>query len=369
MLSFREAGAADFDAWNNFIAQSPNGNLRQTTYWGKVKSYSGWEPCYYLVERDGEIKAVALVQERNIPAVPQKLLYCCRGPVADWRDQETCEALFTGLKGVLKEKRGFLLRIDPEPFSWEIDQDQVFSASGFLKLSDRCTAWNRTLYTTRVILDLDEEGLFMRMRRSHRQNINSAIKGGVVTRHEPDSDDPEVFAALMQGLELRRNSMLHSSQYYGEVLNNLVNSGIGFFLKAKIEGRTVSGLVVSILGDKGWAVFMANDYSYRKLMPNKVLLWEAIRLSKKMGCRFLDLGASQGSDDFDPAHDPLDNLKSAYRPEIVHYPGYFDLPNSFYPFFRVTESKVLPALWKWRMKVQRLTHRNGMEERARAAPG
>jgi peptidoglycan pentaglycine glycine transferase (the first glycine) len=355
MINFCKANASDFKLWNEFIIKSPNGNLRQTTFWGEIKELTGWIPHYYFVERDGEICALALVQERRIPLSPKALLYCCRGPVVDWYDKEACEKLFAGLKEVIKQKNSLLLRVDPEPVAAVQEQERTLLGMGLQKIPDRFSQWNRTLYTTRVMLDLDEEKLFIRMRRTHRQNINKAIKEGITTSYETEPDDSEQFATLMQGLELRKNSILHTKSYYTKTIQNLVESGIGYFLKAKLDGKIISGLIVTVLGDKAWAVFVANDYAYRRLMPNKLLLWEAVRLAKSLKCRFLDLGASQGSGDFDPQNDSLDNLKNAYGPEIIYYPGYFDLPNSFYALFRTAESKIIPLLLKYYVKVQRMT--------------
>lgn len=353
MIRFLVADTSDYNLWNDFIIKSPNGNLRQTTFWGEIKALTGWKPYYFLVERDGEVCGLALVQERKIPFFPWRLFYCCRGPVVDWSDKEACETIFAGLRKFVKQKHGLLLRMDPEPVAMAQEQEGSLLGIGFRKIPDRFSQWNRTLYTTRVILDLDEDKLFMRMRRTHRQNINKAIKEGITTSYETESNDSEQFATLMQGLELRRNSFLHAKAYYAKIFQNLVDSGIGYFLKARLDGKTISGLIVAVLGDKAWAVFMANDYAYRNLMPNKLLLWEAIRLAKSLKCRFLDLGASQGSGDFDPLNDPLDNLKHAYSPEVIHYLGYFDLPSSFYPLFRFAESSLIPTALKYYMKIQR----------------
>lgn len=353
MISFQRAENSDHRSWNDFIKAAPNGNFRQTTYWGEIKSLTGWAPHYFLIKKDNEICGGALIQERKIPLGHTSLLYCPNGPVVNWKDEEACKTLLAGIKRFVKEKKSFLMRSDPEPVAEEQDQERHLAEAGFKKIPDRFSQWNRTLYTTRVILNLDEDKLFMRMRRTHRQNINTAMKNGVITSYEIKPDDASSFCALMQGLEIRRHSVLHAKEYHESVYQNLVNSGIGYFIKAELDGRVISGLIVVILGDKAWAVFMANDYEYRKLMPNKLLLWEGVRLAKSRGCRFLDLGASQGTKDFDPEHDPLDLLKQAYAPEIVHYPGYFDLPNSFYSLFRLSEAKLMPMISTLYVGIQR----------------
>jgi peptidoglycan pentaglycine glycine transferase (the first glycine) len=355
MYKFYKAESTDYKAWNDFIKEAPNGNFRQTTYWGEIKALTGWLPHYYFVKQNDKIRGVALIQEKKIPYFPISLLYCPNGPVVDWKDNDASKILLGGIKFFAKEKKTVLLRIDPEPVNEEQDQEKNLFEVGFKKIPDRCSQWNRTLYTTRVMLDLEEEILFMQLSRTLRKNVKTAIKNGVVTTFEIKPGDSSLFATLMQGLETRRASLLHVKQYHEKVFENLVENGIGYFLKAELEGQIISGLIVVILGDKAWAVFIANDYAYRKLMPNKLLIWEAIRLSKSLGCRFLDLGATQASADFDPENDPLDSLKNAYRPNVVYYPGYFDFSGLFYQIFRIAEKMIIPNFLKVYVKTKRLT--------------
>ena len=265
-----------------------------------------------------------------------------------------CETLIGGLKKIVKERKSVLLRLDPEPFGRIDLQENVLLASGLRKIPERYSQWNRTLYTTRVILNLNEEELYKRMSRTLRKHIKRAIKNGITISNESEEGDAEKFALLMKGLESKRNSILHSSEYYRKIYNNLVIEGPGILFKAKLGDEVISCLIVVVLKDKAWAVFIANDYAYRKMMPNKLLQWEAIRFAKSQGCRFFDLGATQGTPDFDAVNDPLDYLKSAYKPEIIHYPGYYDIPNAFYNVFRSAESKIMPKLMKEYVIIHRI---------------
>ncbi len=344
MYRFEQASVDQFAEYNQFISSSSSGNFRQTTYWGKIKSFSGWIPQYYLLKKDGKIIAVASLLMRRTPVIPFSLIYCCRGPVVvDWSDTETCKILFINLKKVLLDNNGFCLRLDPEPCLDVPSQEVTLFNLGLIKLKERVTTWNRNLYTVRIFLDASEDELFAQMRRTHRQNINKSIKLGVSVSTELASGDRNIFFRLMIGLEGRRNSLIHSEQYYHNVYDTIVGEGCGYFIKALYQGQVISGLIVIILGGRAWAVFMANDYEFRKLMPNKLLLWEAIKLARNSGCEFIDFGSTQGTEQFDPENDPLDMLKNAYRPRIVLFPGYYDLKGKHYSLFRFLETTVLPV--------------------------
>ena len=346
---------SDFSTFNNFVCDLPHGNFRQTTYWGEIKKASGWGYACYAMKHKETIVATALILIRNIKKLPFSLLYCCRGPVVDWSHSEHVAALFAGLKDVVKQHRGLCLRFDPEISTGFIEGEQPLLTQGIIKLPERVTTWNRALYSTRVLLDENEDQLFQSMRRTHRQNINKAIKTGVSVVFNSSSGDKDIFFNLMCGLEERRHSLIHSKNFYDSIYDNTVGLDRGVFLKAIYNDEVISGLVVTMVGNRAWALYLANDYNYRKIMPNKLLLWEAIKLAREHGCKFIDLGSTQGTDTFDPQSDRLDNLKSAYSPSIINYPGYYDVPGRFYSGFRLFEQKTLPFAISCYYKLQRYT--------------
>ena len=354
MYTFEKVLVDQFAEFNDFVGRSPNGNFRQTTYWGEIKSFSGWLPQYYTLKKHGDIEAVASLLVRKIPFFPFTLIYCCRGPVVEWSDDETCKILFAFLQKVVSENRGFCLRMDPEPWLDESSQTALLCSYDLVKLSERVTGWNRSLYSTRIVLDKSEEELYLQLRRTLRQNINKLNRQGVSVSIEGARTDKGDFFRLMSGLEMRRNSLIHSERYYHKIYDTVVIEGGGFFLKALYQGEVVSGLVVFHLGGKAWALFIANDYQYREMMPNKLLLWEAVKLARNIGCKFLDLGSTQGSVKFDPENDPLDMLKSAYRPDIVQYTGYYDIKGKHYSLFRLFEAVLLPKVLRAYYKLNRI---------------
>lgn len=342
-----------YQEFDKFVIDSPVGNFRQTSYWGKIKELSGWESKPYMLRKDGIISGTALLFVKKIPCTYSKIIYCCRGPVVEWEDKATCKALLSGLKKVVHELKGFVVRVDPEPALMKEEQESILLESGCLKVKERVSQWNRSLYTTRVSLGKSENELFCQMRRTHRQNIKKAYKMGVSICRERLSNDKDTFFHLMRGLEGKRNSLIHSKKYYNNIYETIVENNLGFFIKALINGKVISGLIIAVLKDKAWALYIANDYEYRNLMPNKVLLWEALRIANERGCRFIDLGSTQGTSTFNPKNDSLDLLKNAYRPEVIYYPGYYDITGPFYNLFSILERKVFPFALKEYYRTQR----------------
>lgn len=353
MYKFYQVPSHQYYHFNKFIGENEYGNFRQTTYWGEIKKVSGWGYACYALKYNDTIVATALILIRNIKKLPFSLLYCCRGPVVDWSHTEHVSAFFTGLKDAVSQHKGLCLRFDPESSQDFSDREGSLLTQSVVKIPEMVTTWNRALYSTRVLLDEGEDQLFQNMRRTHRQNINKAINLGVSVETDAAPDDKDIFFNLMCGLEERRHSLIHSKNYYNSIYENTVGQNKGVFLKAIYNNEVISGLVVTMVGNRAWALYLANDYNYRKLMPNKLLLWEAIKLARQHGCKFIDLGSTQGTDTFDPQSDSLDMLKSAYCPAIINYPGYYDLPGRFYGGFRVLEERLLPFVLSNHYKFQR----------------
>lgn len=354
MLVFDELSHGLEDEFNEFVARNDTGSIRQTTHWGEIKANSGWKPRYYTLRNDGRLAGTAAVLERRVPGTPSSLMYCCRGPITDWQDQETAGALIGGLAVAAKERRGICLRMDPEPVADSDLQEVLLLTNGALKLSKRVTRWNRSLYSVRVPLIGDEDALFSGIRSRFRTNIRKAIRSGVSVSAEPEADDPDRFFELMTGLEERRDTISHERAYYDRIYQRLIRRGSGLFLKARYQGKVISGCLLAVLDDKAWLLYVANDYEYRRLSPNKLLYWEAIKRCRDLGCRFLDLGATQGIATFDPDNDPLDFFRKGFGPEVVTLPGYFDLPGRFYRSFVFAEGSVLPMVARGYHEMKRL---------------
>lgn len=331
----------DRKAWDAFLACTPGGNFRQTSGWGTIRKLAGWEPIYVCAEEDGRIRAALLVFSRKIPMLGMSIFYGCRGPALDWNDTAALDTLMEGVREAARRYRAIFLRVDPEPGPDREVLRRIMKQADFRLFEHEFTAWNRTQYELRVFLDKPEEALLKGIRRTLRQEINASKRQGVSIETQSQSEDEDRFCEVMAALENVKNSVHHTKAYYQTVLREILLSG-GMLIKACYEGKIIAVMTLVFVGDRCWAVYMANDYAYRKLNPNKLLMWEGIRIAKERGCSFFDMGATQAKA-FDP-NDPLDGYKLGFRPEVVRFPGFFDYSFSplLYWAFVFSEFSVIP---------------------------
>lgn len=347
-MNIRTATEEDRSRWEAFVDTHPAGNFRQTFSWGRIRELAGWQPLPVMVEHAGAIRAAMLILKKPLP-LGRSLFYACRGPVLDWQDGEAVSALAAWLPSLAREHSAVLLRVDPEPVDVHSMRGSL-SRNGFVPVHEPFTAWNRTRYEIRLPLERgqSDEELLRTFRRTHRQDINKAARKGVEIHAGLEEGDERVFFDLMSQLESNRYAIAHDYDYYARTVREVVRDGRGELLKAVYDGKVVAVLLLAFVGDRCWAVYQANDYEYRRLMPNKLVLWEGIRLAKARGSVFFDMGASQGVS-FDRAS-ALDGYKMAYRPEVVEFPEYYDLPFNplLYRLFVLSEFKVVPMVYRWK---------------------
>lgn len=351
-MSVQVAMVTDRKKLDDFFSNHPTANFRQSFAWGQIKSLAGWEPIFLYVENNNKIEASILILKKKIPFLGESIFYGCRGPVVDWNNLDALDQLIKEIIKQAKVHKSIFLRIDPEPKDEALIKQQL-QTMGFLTVNYPHTSWNRTRYEIRVMLDDSEEELFKRIRRTTRQNINAGYKKGITVDIGYKEGDDRRFYELLHQLEAKKNAISHYFEYYKKVIDEIIINGNGELIKAVYEDTIISAMILSFVGDRCWAVYMANDYHYRKLMPNKLVMWEGIKLAKQKGCKFFDMGATQGSS-FD-RNASLDNYKMAYKPEIINFPEYYDLPfsSALYKLFTMTEMKLVPLIYKFKMMLSR----------------
>ncbi len=341
----REAYVQDRYRWDEFCAASSNGNFRQTFAWGEIKRLSGWEPIYLYVEDGKHIRAALLMLKRRLPFFRLSVLYGCRGPVVDWADSEALRCLFGKVKQCAKHHNAVCLRIDPEPDRNELIKEQL-SRLNFRLLDVPFTSWNRPRYALRVILDRSEDEIFASLRRRTRRYIRAAERKGMKIEIGLETGDDRQFYYLLKQLEREKDAVVHDYEFCKNALYQVVTAGHGALLKVVYQNKIISILLVAFVGNRAWGVYMANDYKYRQLMPNKLIQWEVLRLAINKGCAFYDMGASQGGTF--SRRDGLDDFKKGYGAKVVYFPEYFDLP--FRPFlyktFHLAEFRLVGFFYK-----------------------
>jgi lipid II:glycine glycyltransferase (peptidoglycan interpeptide bridge formation enzyme) len=149
---------------------------------------------------------------------------------------------------------------------------------------------------------------------------------------EGSAADLPAWYELYRETAQRDRITLHDFDYYRRQFD-LAQEGAGGsagpvlkLLLARHEGDLLAGIIVAIHGLGATYLYGASSDAKRNLMPAYALQWEAIRLSRRLGCRTYDLfGIPPSPDPGHPMHG-LYRFKTGFGGRLVHRPGCWDFP-------------------------------------------
>jgi peptidoglycan pentaglycine glycine transferase (the first glycine) len=281
----------DSNKWDAFVERQ-GGHLLQTAAWGRLKAAFGWDYRIVSLDEGSAIRAGALLLFRRLPLGLGTIAYVPRGPVVDWEDGETVEALQAALDDAAQERRAIMLKIEPAGWEGEFDPGPL-PGLGYQRSS-------QTIQPPRTImLDISgsEDDILAKMNQGTRRKIRLASRRCVVIR-EGEVGDLASFHRLTRVTGARNEFGTHTLPYYQKAFELFRPGGHAALLMASYEGRDLGGLMAFAWGDTAWYLYGASSNEERDRMPNHALQWAAIRWARERGCMVYDLW---GVPDFDEA--------------------------------------------------------------------
>jgi lipid II:glycine glycyltransferase (peptidoglycan interpeptide bridge formation enzyme) len=177
------------------------------------------------------------------------------------------------------------------------------------------------------ILDLtkSEDELLKSFHSKTRYNIRLAQKKGVTVREESNNNGFEEFSKLYFETTKRQKYFGHNYQYHKTVWNNLKNK-ISHILIAYYNNIPLAAYQLWYLDGVIYYVYGGTSELHRNLMASNLLMWEAIKLGKKLGATKFDMWGS-----LEPNYDPNDpwsgftRFKEGYATKFTEFIGSYDL--------------------------------------------
>ena len=194
----------------------------------------------------------------------------------------------------------------------------------------------KTLFTpTTFWIDLTrpEDDILKSFHPKTRYNIRVAQKNGVEVV-EGNSDK-----AFKRYLELTRETVerqgfyAHTEKYHRLMWEYLHPTGIAHLLTASYNGEIVTTWILFSYKDFLYYPYGASTDKYKEVMANNLMMWEAIKLGKKLGLKTFDLWGREPGKGFT-------KFKEGYHPQVVEFLGTWDLVinKPLYWIYRIAES-------------------------------
>lgn len=178
-----------------------------------------------------------------------------------------------------------------------------------------------------IILDLtkSEEKLLKEMKPKTRYNIKLAQKKGVTVREMSNDEGFKIFSKLYFETCRRQKYFGHTPKYHQIVWDNLKNE-IAHILIAFYNNIPLAAYELFYFKKIMYYPYGGTSLEHRNLMASNLLMWEAIKLGKKLGAEKFDMWGSLPPQ-YNKNHDwaGFTRFKEGYGGKFVEMIGSYDL--------------------------------------------
>lgn len=183
-----------------------------------------------------------------------------------------------------------------------------------------------TKYTFQLDLTKSEEELLKNMHPKTRYNIRVAQKHGVSVKKDNSDKAFKAYLKLLKETTTRQKFYAHSEDYHRLMWQILNPAGIAHLLIANYKNLPLVAWVLFVYDGVLYYPYGASSDKYKDVMASNLIMWEAIRFGKKMGCHTFDMWGSLGPnpDKNDPWYG-FHRFKQGYGGKLVEFTGSYDL--------------------------------------------
>lgn len=264
----------------------PYSHFYQTSMWGDVKNIDRWQSLKIEITRDNSLIGGFQLLIKSYKYIG-KIGLILKGPVLSSNDFEIMNFTLDVLKKITRDYALAALIVQPP------DRDEEIS--DFLLKHNFClNHLENAVKNNSVVIDLrgSEDEIFKAIKRTKRQNINTAIRKGVTVR-EGNREHLGLFFQYM--LETCKRQQVQPSPSNLEFLEKMWDafypSGhIKMFL-SEYENKIISCLIVIPFGDTVYLWKFGWSGEHPKLFANLIIYWEIFKWAKAHGFHYADLGA------------------------------------------------------------------------------
>lgn len=370
-------------AHDEFVKNSNQTNLLQSSNWAKIKDNWGSELIGFY--KDDQQVASALVLIKQLP-LGLTMLYVPRGPIMDYSDQELVQFVITSLKKFGKTKRALFIKFDPfillkQYHIGEEVEENTTALTQLQMLQNAGAVWTgRTMdiaesiqprFQANVYTQSDMNATFP---KHTKRLMKDATTRGVVTSRG-DISDVQAFADVVALTEDRKGVALRNQDYFKKMMDIYGDDAYLHLAKVNLPKRLaeyqeqlaqiesdlaqteehqkkrltkltqqknsvtkyltefeefvtqypdeliIAGILSIRFGDTMEMLYAGMNDAFKKFYPQYSLYPKVFEDAYSDGIQWANMGGVEGSLD-----DGLTKFKSNFNPMIEEYIGEFEIP-------------------------------------------
>lgn len=305
----------------------------QSYEWGEFRKKTGVTVVRRGVIDDNKVNNGYTLTIHKIPKLPFTIGYLPKGKIPD-------KNLLFDIQKVVKKYKCVYVQLEPDSTQKNINFDnknfQIFPS--FHPLF--------TKYSFVLDITKSEEELLKNMHPKTRYNIKVAQKHDVKIVEDSSEKGFETFLNLYEETTTRQRFYAHTPKYHKNLWEALKssrahkNSLSYHLLHAKLGNQVLVSWVLFSFQNKLYYPYGASSREHRDKMASNLIMWEAIKLGKKLGCTSFDMWGALGEnpDTKDPWYG-FHKFKQGYGAVLTEFNGSYDfvLNAHMYQFVKLAD--------------------------------
>ena len=232
------------------------------------------------------------------------------------------------VKEIAKKENAIFIKFEPNFAKATLGAAKFDQFTEFLK-SNGLVKGRRLFTPTSFWIDLkkSEDELLKSFHPKTRYNIRLAQKQGVEVVEDNSDEAFEKYLKLTKETSKRQGFYAHTEKYHRLMWKYLKPPGITHLLVAKYKGEIITTWILLAFKNFLYYPYGASTDKYKNVMANNLMMWEVIKLGKKLGLSTFDLWGREEGKGFT-------KFKEGYNPKVVTFIGTWDLPTSilYWPY-------------------------------------
>jgi len=284
----------------------------QSWEWGEFRRKLGQKVFRFGVYQKNKPVCAYQVFFHKIPKLPFTVGYFPKGP---FPGKEMIEAL----KNLGKENRAIFIKL--EPAIAHPDGDMFTLPEGLTPGKAIFTK-----YTSIIDLSRSEEEIFGSFKPKTRYNIRLAQKHGVKVKEDNSPKAFNQYLKLLFETTRRQGFYAHDEKFHRIQWQILQPAGISHLLTATYKKKILAAFLLFVFKNTLYYPYGASSREHKEVMAPTLLMWEAIKFGKKMGCQKFDLwGDLQPNPPPNHPYYGFHRFKEGFSPKLVEFIGSHDL--------------------------------------------
>lgn len=279
--------------WNDLLGQFADASIYQTWAYGAV-CWREKQLSHLVLRRDGRPAAIAQVRVVRLPAIGRGVAYVRWGPLCTLKggawDAEAFGAISQAIIGEYVRRRQLLLRMLPCPCGPQEGTVENIRTT-WEGLGLRCDRGFKPYQTLRVDLAPSLDVLRKKLDQKWRNQLNGAERNDLTIIEGTGDDLYKQFLSLYSEMMARKNfETTVDPHQFRAIQSRLPESQKMLILISQKDGRAMTGLVGSVIGDTGVYLLGATSNEGMKTKGSYLLQWRMMQRLCERGCRWYDLG-------------------------------------------------------------------------------